>query len=69
MAEHFGSSSQPDAWLELHGDDGEVGAGSRDAAHPLGVCLLLWLLQEARQPSFQGRDFCLKQVASAFFLS
>lgn len=33
------------------------------------VCLLLWLLQEARQPSFQGRDFCLKQVASAFFLS
>lgn len=57
----------PGAWLELHGEDGEDGAGSRDAAHPAGVCLLLWLLQEAMQPFLQERGFCLKHIASDLF--
>lgn len=57
----------PGAWLELHEEDGGDGAGTRDAAHPVGVCLLLLLVQGPSQPCLQGRDFCLKHVASALF--
>lgn len=57
----------PGAWLELHEEDGGDGAGIRDAAHAVGVCLLLLLVQGPSQPCLQGRDFCLKHVASALF--